>query len=106
MGVPKHGKESARSKSCKKYKESGKAAINKAEKAAKIAAGKKIKSRKQYKTGLMKWENLIRNTKKSVPYCDAAKGTVWGKDQNLVKEAKKNGKKNQSAQSAQTVSCS
>lgn len=78
MGKPKHGADSARAKSCKAYKNAGKYEINKTRKAEKIAAGKKIKSRKQPKTWLMKWDNLIRNVNKSIPYCDANYGVVWG----------------------------
>ena len=31
------------------------------------------KSRKMKKTNLMKWDDLIRNTKKITPFCDAKK---------------------------------
>lgn len=40
MGKPKHGKDSARSKKCKRYKDEGRLILNKKKKAEKIAAGK------------------------------------------------------------------
>ena len=79
MGKPKHGVNSAKTKACKKYKDTGRLLINKADKAKKIAAGKKIKSRKTPKTIWMKWDRLIRNTPKARPYCDTVTGIVyWG----------------------------
>ena len=92
MGIPKHGKDSARSKSSKKYKETGQRLINKAKKAEKLADGKKIKSRKMQKTRLMLLDELIRNTPKSVPFVDERLGVLWGTDKNdpdTLKTAKK-----------------
>lgn len=67
------------------------------EKAKKIAAGKKIKSRKTPKTSDMKWDTLIRNTVQTKPYVDPVSGNVfWGKDKDdgkvVVKNKKKEGK--------------
>lgn len=99
MGKPKHGKDSARTKSSAKYKAEGRRAYNKARKAAKIAAGKKIPSRKMKKTWLMKWDTLIRNTPKSKPYVDANGTVYWGieekdgKDKVQSMKAKKGRKK-------------
>lgn len=75
MGETKHGAQSAHAKACKKYKDSGRREINKAKKQAKIEAGGKIASKKTPKTPLMKWWNLLRNTKKSVrkPYVPSGK---------------------------------
>lgn len=90
MGKPKHGKNSARTKSSAKYREQGRRLINKAEKAKKIASGKKIKSRKTPKTIWMKWDILIRNTPKSKPYCDPVSGIVyWGTNKEDGKDAKR-----------------
>lgn len=90
MGKPKHGKDSARTKSSAKYKAEGRRIINKQNKAAKIAAGKKIKSHKQPKTVWMLWDKLIRNTPQSKPYCDTTSGNVyWGKDKEDVREKEK-----------------
>lgn len=86
MGKPKHGKDSARTKSSAKYKAEGRRIINKQKKAAKIATGKKIKSHKKPKTIWMKWNNLIRNTRKTEPYCDANGNVYWGIDKNGDKE--------------------
>lgn len=86
MGIPKHTKNSARTKSCVKYKANGRRIINKQKKAAKIAAGKKIKSRKTPKTIWMKWGRLIRNTVKSKPYCDTNGNVYWGVDKDSGKE--------------------
>lgn len=81
MGRPKHGVNSARTRACKKYKETGRLLINKAEKKKKLESGKKIKSRRTPKTSLMRWNELIRKTKKVVPYCDPVSGMVyWGTD--------------------------
>ena len=63
MGVPKHHKDSARTKSSAKYRQLGRREINKAEKQKKIAEGKKIKSRKTPKTKDMIWDTVIRNIK-------------------------------------------
>lgn len=94
MGRPKHGKESARTKACAKYKSEGRHIINKQEKAKKIAAGKKIKSRKTPKTPLMKWDTLIRNTVKTKPYVDPVSGNVfWGRDKDDAKVVTKSKKK-------------
>ena len=91
MGKTKHGKDSARAKNLARYKDEGRLAINKARKAEKVAEGKKIKSRKTPKTIWMKWSNLLRNTPKTVPYCDAISGHVyWGKDKNDGKVSKRN----------------
>lgn len=68
MGVPKHGKESARTKACKKYKAEGKRELNKSKKAEKIANGT-YKKKSKPKTKLMKWNNLIKNTTRSTPVC-------------------------------------
>lgn len=86
MGKPKHGKDSARTKSSAKYKAEGRRAINKAKKAAKIAAGKKIPSHRMKKTWLMKWDDLIRNTPKSKPYVDANGTVYWGIEEKGGKE--------------------
>lgn len=85
MGKPKHGKDSARTKSSAKYKAEGRRAINKAKKAAKIAAGKKIKSHAPKTIGMM-WDNFIRNTPKSTPYCDTNGNVYWGVDKDGGKE--------------------
>lgn len=61
MGRPKHGANSARTKSSANYKSSGRRAINKAEKQKKLAEGKKIKSRKTPKTMDMIWDTMTRN---------------------------------------------
>ena len=93
MGKPKHGISSARTKSSAKYKAEGRRSINKKIKADKIAAGKKLKSRKTPKTIWMGWEKLIRNTPKSKPYCDSTSGTVyWGRDESKEKQKEKGGK--------------
>lgn len=92
MGITKHGKDSARAKACAKYKAEGRRIINKQEKAKKIVAGKKIKSRKTPKTSDMKWDTLIRNTVQTKPYVDPVSGNVfWGKDNGkaVVKNKKK-----------------
>lgn len=86
MGIPKHTKNSARTKSCVKYKSEGRHIINKQKKAAKIVAGKKIKSRKTPKTIWMKWDRLIRNTVKSEPYCDSNGNVYWGVEKDGGKE--------------------
>lgn len=94
MGRPKHGKDSARTKACAKYKVEGRHIINKQDKAKKIAAGKKIKSHKTPKTALMKWDALIRNIVQTKPYVDPVSGNVfWGKDKDSVKVVIKNRKK-------------
>lgn len=67
MGVPKHGKDSAKAKKNAKYKAEGRYALNKAKKAEKITAGKKIKSRKVPKDKWMRWSNLLRNTPVNKP---------------------------------------
>lgn len=92
MGVPKHGKDSARTKSSAKYKSENRREINKAKKQAKIAAGKKIKSHKGKKTVWMKWDNLIRNTEMIKPEVDSNIGVLWGVTKEKGK--KKNKKKN------------
>lgn len=78
MGKPKHGADSARARSCKAYKNEGRYEINKARKAERIVTGKKVKSHKQPKTWLMKWDILIRNTTRSIPVCDTNNGVQWG----------------------------
>ncbi len=98
MGKPKHGKDSARAKACAKYKAEGRAIINKQERAKKVAAGKKIKSRKIPKTIWMKWNRLIRNTPQSKPYCDSNGNVFWGTDKENGKDAvKKRTKKGKAA---------
>lgn len=90
MGKPKHGKDSARTKSSAKYKMEGRRDTNKHEVANKVAAGKKIKSHKIPKTMLMHWNNLIRNTPQTKPYCDTTNGNVyWGTDKDSVKKKNK-----------------
>ncbi len=90
MGRPKHGVNSARTRACKKYKDTGKLLINKAEKEKKLASGKKIKSRKTPKTVLMKWSTFIRNTPKAKPYCDPVSGMVyWGTNKDDNKKLKR-----------------
>lgn len=100
MGKPKHGKESARTKSCAKYKSEGRKAINKSNKAAKISAGKKIRSHKMKRTQLMKWDNLIRSIPQSKPYVDTNGVVHWGIDDKGGKEKlqsmKKKGKSKKS----------
>ena len=32
------------------------------------------------KTNLMKWDDLIRNTKKTTPFCDKDGNVIWGTD--------------------------
>lgn len=76
MGKPKHGKNSARSKSCEKYKMSGRLAINKKEKAEKIEAGT-YRKRKPRRTKWMEWDRLIRNTPVIKPTVDKT-GVRWG----------------------------
>ena len=93
MGKPKHGKESARSKSCAKYKIEGRRAINKNKKAAKIAAGKEVRSHKMKRTQLMKWDNLIRSIPQSKPYVDTNGVVHWGIDDKGGKEKFQNTKK-------------
>ena len=44
------------------------------------------KSRKMKKTNLMKWDDLIRNTKKITPFCDKDGNVIWGTDKNAKKE--------------------
>jgi hypothetical protein len=44
------------------------------------------KSRKMKKTNLMKWDDLIRNTKKITPFCDKDGNVIWGTDKNAKKK--------------------
>lgn len=89
MGKPKHGKDSARSKSCAKYKSEGRRAINKQRKADRIAAGKKICSRKKEITQLMKWDNFYRSLSTNKPYVDSSGAVYWGVDEKSGKGGKK-----------------
>jgi hypothetical protein len=38
------------------------------------------------KTNLMKWDDLIRNTKKITPFCDKDGNVIWGTDKNAKKK--------------------
>lgn len=46
------------------------------------------KSRKMKKTNLMKWDDLIRNTKQITPFCDKDGNVIWGTDKNAKKRNK------------------
>lgn len=61
MGKPKKGANSARTRKSAAYKARGQREINKAKKQEKIAAGKKIKSKKQPKTMDMIRDTMVRN---------------------------------------------
>lgn len=43
-------------------------------------------NRKMKKTNLMKWDDLIRNTKKITPFCDKDGNVIWGTDKNAKKK--------------------
>lgn len=78
MGIPKHGKDSARTKKSKKYKDEGRRETNKLKRAERIAAGKKVKSRKGLKTKDMIAADAIRNVKMVKPYVTAGGMVMWG----------------------------
>lgn len=78
-----------KTKYCKKYAAEGIKQLNKMRKQERIKAGKKIKSKRMKKTWLMKWDDLIRNTKQTKPYFDAQRGVMWGFDRDPVENDKK-----------------
>lgn len=77
MGKPKHGKDSARTKKCKRYKDEGRLVLNKKKKAEKIAAGKYHKKHLE-KTWDMKVDTILRNAKQTKPVVDPNTGVIWG----------------------------
>lgn len=78
MGIPKHGKDSARTKKSKKYKDEGRRETNKLKRAERIAAGKKIKSRKGLKTKDMLADDAIRKIKLEKPIVTSSGIVMWG----------------------------
>ena len=89
MGKPKHGKDSARSKKCKRYKDEGRLVLNKKKKSEKIASGKYHK-KKLEKTKDMINNTIIRNAKKTKPVVDPNTGVIWGtnvEDEKSVRKA-------------------
>jgi hypothetical protein len=63
MGIPKHGKDSHRSRACKKYKENGQRELNKMRKQERLAAGKKVKSKKKPYSRFHAMDIMIANAK-------------------------------------------
>lgn len=87
MGLPKH-KENRKNK-YKKYESEMHLAKNRQKKQEKLAAGKKIKSRKTPKTILMRLQNLVKNQRQTKPYVDVKSGLVlWGRDVKDYKDGK------------------
>lgn len=82
MGVHKHGKESAKAKACKKYKDEGRLILNKKAVQEKLERlkeeGKKPKGKKKPLSRWHMMDNMIKCAKKSVPYCDPQVGVIWG----------------------------
>lgn len=78
MGIPKHGKDSARTKKSKKYKDEGRRETNKLKRAERIVAGKKIKSRKGLKTKDMLADDAIRKIKLKKPIVTSSGLVMWG----------------------------
>lgn len=96
MGKPKHGKDSARTKKCKRYKDEGRLILNKKKKAEKIADGTYHKKHME-KTWDMKMNTILRNAKQAKPVVDQNTGVIWGtnvEDEKSVARALKKINKN------------
>ena len=102
MGKPKHGKDSARTRKCKKYKDEGRLFLNKKKKEEKIAAGTYHK-RHLEKTWDMKVNTILRNAKQTKPVVDTNTGVIWGtnvEDEKSVARALKKINKNKNKKKA------
>lgn len=80
MGKPKHGKDSARTKKCKRYKDEGRLILNKKKVAEKTAKDKHKRNKKKHleKTWDMKMNTILRNAKQTKPVVDPNTGVIWG----------------------------
>lgn len=94
MGETKHGKDSARAKKCKRYKDEGRLILNKKATAEKVKKSKFKRNKKKHleKTWDMKMNTFLRNAKQTKPVVDPNFGTLWGTDIEHAKEvvAKRN----------------